>query len=178
MSTCKVQGCRYSTFHMTSAHQCGKCKFFGHGQQECENQHLKKNLESFHNDILNVNDYCKVKGCTFPETHKTEGHCCLYCGKREGHMKLCPIVDSTTIFTHPTQIPVESHILTIAEKKNIQIGFYSTEFGGMGSTWFIRNHNGRLEYFFMYSDSWGQYGKDTSEIPRLNFFLRGYKYQK
>ena len=177
MSTCKVQGCRYSTFHVTSAHQCGKCKFFGHGQVECENQNKKKNLENFHNDTFHVNDYCTMKGCTFPETHKTDGHCCLYCGKREGHMKQCPSIDSTTIFTNPLQIPVESFIIETARKKNIPIGYYSSEFGGMGSTWFIRNHNGKLEYFFMYGDSWGQYGEDTSEMPRLNCFLRGYKHQ-
>lgn len=178
MSICKVKGCRYSTLHVTSSHQCGKCKFLGHGQIECDDKKKKKHLETFHDDSFHVHDYCTEIGCTFPETHKTDGHCCLYCGKRDGHMKLCPSINTKTIFTNPLQIPIESYIIGVAEKKNIKIGFYITEFAGMGSSWFIRNHNGKLEYFFMHGDLWGQYGEDTSEIPRLNCFLRGYKHQE
>jgi len=177
MSICRVHGCRYSTFHVTSAHQCGKCGFFGHGQVECDNKNNKKNMESFHDDVLHVNDYCTVEGCSFPETHKTDGHCCLYCGRRKYHMKQCPSIDTSTIFTNPLRIPIESHIIQLAKDKNIGIGCYIIEHGGMGSTWFIRNHNGKLEYFFMHSDTWGQYGEDTSDMPKLNCFLRGYKHQ-
>lgn len=178
MSICKASGCRYSSFHVTSAHQCGKCKSFGHGRVECNNEYKKKNLELFHNDTLNIKKYCTVNGCKFPETHKTEGHCCLYCGNRSGHMKKCPIVDSTTIFTNPSQFNNDMEIITNANKKNIDIGYYTIEYVGLGCMWFIRNHNKKLEYFFMHSDSWGQYGSDTSDIPRLNCFIRGYKYQE
>ena len=47
----------------------------------------------------------------------------------------------------------------------------------MGCYWFIRrkNINTEFETFFMHSDSWGQYGKKTSEVDILNFFTYGYK---
>jgi hypothetical protein len=176
MSFCRVQNCRYSTFHVTSAHQCGNCKFFGHGQMECIDQNKKNNLEKYHHEIIDHNDFCKVNNCKFPKTHKTSGHCCLYCGKRDTHMNHCP-TNVNTILTDPRDFTCESSIIQIAEKKNIAKGYYIFEYGGLGSTWFIRNNNGKIEYFFMYSDSWGQYGEDTSEIPKINCFLRGYKFQ-
>ena len=40
-----------------------------------------------------------------------------------------------------------------------------------------RNNNGTLEYFFMHSDSWGQYGEETSDVPRLRAFKENYEYQ-
>jgi len=45
----------------------------------------------------------------------------------------------------------------------------------MGSTWYIRNNNRNIEYLFMHSDSWGQYGDDTSDVPILNAFIDGYE---
>ena len=32
---CHVYGCRYSTFHITEGHKCGKCGEHGHGRYEC-----------------------------------------------------------------------------------------------------------------------------------------------
>jgi len=177
MAMCKVSGCRYPSFHVTTCHQCGKCKFFGHGQQECEDQIKKNGLYKYNDDILNFSDYCKVIGCKYPETHVTVGHCCLYCGKRENHMKLCPIIDTSPIFTDPRNIESDEFISNI-EKNMIEIGHYMIKSTGMGCTWFVRNHNNKLEYIFMHSDSWGQYGEDTSDVPKLNCFCKGYKFQE
>lgn len=33
---CKVKGCRYPDFHVSSGHHCPNCKQFGHGQFECD----------------------------------------------------------------------------------------------------------------------------------------------
>ena len=32
---CQVEGCRFSQYHKTRDHQCGKCDKFSHGQREC-----------------------------------------------------------------------------------------------------------------------------------------------
>jgi hypothetical protein len=32
---CKVDGCRFSDYHKTENHECGKCHLLGHGQREC-----------------------------------------------------------------------------------------------------------------------------------------------
>jgi len=67
-----------------------------------------------------------------------------------------------------------------AESQNIELGHYITFYGGMGCTWYARRNamNGGLEYFFMHSDCYGQYGEDTSDMPRMRAFIRGYKMQK
>ena len=45
----------------------------------------------------------------------------------------------------------------------------------MGCMWYIRKNNNIDEYLFLHSDNMGQYGADTSDIPRLNAFIYEYK---
>jgi hypothetical protein len=148
---------------------------FGHGQNECSNENQKKELESHMNDKINYNKRCKILDCTRKDTHSTEGHCCRYCGKRDEHMKQCPNNpnNSTSILTDPTSIANDPR--EHAKKLNIPNGYYTLFYAGMGCSWYVRNNNGNLEYYFMHSDSWGQYGDDTSDIPILNAFLENYK---
>jgi hypothetical protein len=50
----------------------------------------------------------------------------------------------------------------------------------MGCAWYARRNalnGGILEYFFMHSDCYGQYGDDSSDMPRMRSFIRGYKLQ-
>lgn len=176
MQYCKVFGCRYSTTHVTSSHQCGKCNMFGHGQRECQKIDLMKALQQDYQTIPSGH-MCEDSKCLYPYLHTTEGHCCLYCGNRDKtHKKFCPVVDSTCITTNPhgTGLDITEEIKTIP----IKIGHYLIKSAGMGCIWFVRNNNRRIEYFFMHSDSWGQYGEDTNNVPRLNCFLHGYKLQQ
>ena len=101
---CNVSGCRFADFHVTSAHQCGKCEFFGHGQRECNNEVRKELLTTYFNELIPEENKCTIPNCLFPRTHITAGHLCLYCGKRRSHMKQCPIIDNTSIFTDPREL--------------------------------------------------------------------------
>ena len=38
----------------------------------------------------------------------------------------------------------------------------------------IFNNNGKNEYLFIDINNWGQYGKDTSHLPRYKAFTYGY----
>jgi hypothetical protein len=72
MASCQVDSCRYSTFHNTENHQCGKCKRFGHGQRECGAVCIEKlNAFSIHDHWLGVlpkqnfkRDYSKTLNLT------------------------------------------------------------------------------------------------------------------
>ena len=48
---------------------------------------------------------------------------------------------------------------------------------GMGCMMYVKRNDidKPLQYFFMHSDSWGQYGEETSEVPVLEKFMEGYK---
>jgi hypothetical protein len=184
VNTCQVKGCRHRNNHVTSRHTCGNagCLMNGHGKMECMKEYLKKELEKYKNDI--INDPCIVPGCLDPITHTTDGHSCLYCNMRPiltkkqkiKHLKYCPlseynekhkIFDETTINTFDKDFINELLILTN--------GTYTHIYGGMGSTWFIRQDlNGKKQYFMMLTDDWGQYGKETSHMPALKSFVYGY----
>jgi hypothetical protein len=45
---------------------------------------------------------------------------------------------------------------------------------GQGCAYYVRNNNGTKEVFFLHCDSHGQYGDDTSDIPRYLAFIQGY----
>jgi hypothetical protein len=47
-STCKVYGCKYSTFHSTETHKCGKCHHYGHGRVECGSSQKIRDLHTFY----------------------------------------------------------------------------------------------------------------------------------
>jgi len=140
-------------------HKCGKCKLFGHGQVECGKEY------NFANSPGTVSVSCDIIGCYDPWSHTTQGHDCLYCNKKEGHLKLCPVREGFPIYeTRP------------GEQLTILPGTFLHRYCGMGcSEYFRKLPNRDLEYFFMHSDSWGQYGEDTSEVPQLMAFLYGFK---
>jgi hypothetical protein len=50
---------------------------------------------------------------------------------------------------------------------------YTRVYAGQGCIWFVKRVNGRLRTFFMHGDSWGQYGPDTSDVPRMEAFIAG-----
>ncbi len=175
MSLCKIYGCRYANTHVTNGHKCGKCNCFGHGQVECGDENKYKSLQKYFSDVLPNLEFCQVRNCSHPHLHKTSGHSCRFCGKHQGHMKQCPIINPSYLFDDPKQVGLD--ITDEIKNININIGHYVMRYGGMGSFWYVRNNNGNIEYFFLHSDSMGQYGEDTSHIPRLNAFLYNYNWQ-
>jgi hypothetical protein len=172
--SCKVYGCRHLNDHCTIMHQCGKCKLFGHGQRECGSLKLMDSLEVYKSErFTDSNNHCKVINCDEPDTHTTNGHCCMYCGKRdEQHLKRCPKVGGEYI-TDPLSIGFDPR--GVGESQELDSGTFTYFYGGMGCQWYIRNNNGTIEYFFLHSDEVGQYGPDTSSIPCLVAFTHKYK---
>jgi hypothetical protein len=165
---CKVKGCRFSSFHVTSRHECGTCKNLGHGKVECNNKNLQNILNQYNKDTININDRCKYINCIDPETHKTDGHTCIYCHSANKHLKKCPIINNYIIED-------DNKFYDIKFDK-LQNGEYTNVYSGMGCTIFIRKNKDKLEYYFMHSDSWGQYGDDSSDVPILNSFIYKYTY--
>lgn len=183
-NTCQVNGCRFSEEHTTERHCCGNCKFNGHGLMECEKEYLIKELEKFKGDF--IFNWCEIEGCIDQSTHTTKGHSCLYCDARLDniHLPYCPnnvntINSNSNSNSICDNLSVFNNIL-IDYIKDVKIKIkpnqYTKTDGGMGCTWFIRNNNGKKEYLFMHSDSWGQYGTNTSHLPRFKAFIYGYTF--
>jgi hypothetical protein len=175
MILCKVYGCRYANTHVTNGHKCGKCNQFGHGQIECNNEQKCKALDIYIYDKMPNSDYCQILNCSHPHLHKTDAHCCRYCGKHNRHMKHCPIVKPIYSYDDPKFVALD--ITDQIKNTHIEVGHYIITDAGMGCTWYVRNNNNQIEYFLLHSDSQGQYGEDTSDIPKLNAFLYNFKWQ-
>ena len=63
---CQVTHCRFKTFHVTSAHRCGKCKLHGHGILECgDNDKINTLSLSSKYDVLNPMDHCNITNCNY-----------------------------------------------------------------------------------------------------------------
>jgi len=174
---CKVLGCRYAEYHTTSYHLCGLCKKFGHGQKECKNKKNKEELSKYYNDTLPIQIQCCIITCKNKTTHTTDTHICNYCHKfyYQSHLKNCPNNPNFDgeLTNNPDYCGIDPRNNNFISK--IRVGYYTSTPGGMGSTWYIRNNNRNIEYLFMHSDSWGQYGDDTSDVPILNAFIDGYE---
>lgn len=81
---CRVAGCRYKNTHRTTAHKCGTCDDFGHGQKECGNDVLTRDLyhpthysmfsDTF--DALQDKDIynCESPVCYYRQTHDSSAH--------------------------------------------------------------------------------------------------------
>jgi hypothetical protein len=182
MAYCKVANCRYADTHTTVAHKCGKCGGYGHGQIECGKLAAIQNLSFYFLETVAPEDRCAVACCPNSATHTNSGHVCAFCDCHEhAHLKNCP-----NNVSGGARIPVTDDPLSIgfdprpnAESQNIMPGHYITFYGGMGCAWYARNnkYTNSLEYFFLHSDARGQYGDDSSDIPRLRAFTDTYKLQ-
>ena len=119
---CRVTGCRFPLFHVTSGHQCGSCHEYGHGILECGSESSMQKLSRHHSDRVRVS--CSVFGCRYADLHSTEGHRCYHCGAF-GHASrdhiACPVcrmrqVRGTFIGTF-----VESRCVVCFEHRNVNI---------------------------------------------------------
>lgn len=81
--SCKVFGCRHAETHVSLGHQCGVCKAFGHGQQECYSL----------TQILPQEKWCTVRGCQKRKLHTVEAHVCPDCNTR-GERCSCQVISA------------------------------------------------------------------------------------
>ena len=179
MKYCFVEGCRFNNSHITSRHICGNnCVFpMGHGKVECNNTLKINALSQFNNQVININQQCSIPNCLDKHTHTTPGHNCLYCFKfNNNHSKQCPVINNNNICDNINDFQ-NIFIDNPSINYNINTGFYDSSYGGMGSTIFFRKNiiTNNIDYLFMHSDSWGQYGDDSSDVPKLRAFIHGYK---
>jgi hypothetical protein len=157
MNHCTAQNCRYPTSHTIDAHRCGACRKFGHSAPQC------KKISP-----LPTKEYCTVKFCTFPQSHKTCAHFCYYCSDIHDE-KHCEKYKSNDIIKG-----VKDKAHKILGRIDNQI--YCEVYGGMGCVYMAKRDSvlDYIQLFFMHSDAWGQYGEESSDVPKMEKFLSGY----
>ena len=134
-----------------------------HGINECKDIELCNKLKEYMND--SIDKPCTITDCVKKTTHITEAHSCLYCYCiNSNHLKSCPC-NGISICDIDPEYETDNH--------NILKGHYVEEYVGMGCEMYVRNNNGNIEYLFMHSDNWGQYGDDFNDTPRYNAFIYG-----
>ncbi len=180
--SCKIRGCRYASYHNTAQHECGTCHQLGHGRVECKNDKLKRELSTLSPQVVS----CKIRGCRYASSHDTAQHECGNCHKlghgriecKHGKHRKRKLPNQASLLSQVdnphTMGAIGAEILRDTQNLSIKNGQYTVHYGGMGSTWYIRNNKNIIEYLFMHGDSWGQYGKQTSDVPRLNAFLQNF----
>ena len=173
---CHVKGCRFPLSHITKRHHCGKCHRLSHGQTECQRIYKIKALEKYYNDSLPKQQQCTIQTCIDPYSHTTDAHVCLYCWQRTGHLKNCPSISSTDIYYFNKKLQ-HKYFKKYMTNQSLRPNTYVSIFGPLGSLFYIRCNisTSTYEYFIMDNDSWGQYGNDANDVPKLNKFLYGYE---
>ena len=135
-----------------------------HGINECKDIELCNKLKEYMND--SIDKPCTITDCVKKTTHITEAHSCLYCYCiNSNHLKSCPC-NGISICDIDPEYETDNH--------NILKGHYVEEYVGMGCEMYVRNNNGNIEYLFMHSDNWGQYGEDSSHLPKYKAFIYGF----
>ena len=156
--TCRVQGCRHSTYHTTVAHRCGACGEFGHGRMECQNPRERERLSRYHGETINFLRRCTVPNCPHPETHSTQSHHCTKCGNL--HQEDNCIIQNLDV--HMARFNQEHYLnyfqpmnfANVHRDHNVVVPIQL----GLGSQLFVRMKDGIMTSLFMHQDSWGQYG--------------------
>jgi len=100
---------------------------------------------------------------------------CEFCEKTENlHTLRCPNAGFTVRDPIEDVGPDFQFILN----EQISPNTYKEIWVGQGCSYLVRNNNGTKEVFFLHCDSHGQYGDDTSDIPRYRAFIKGYEEHK
>lgn len=189
---CKIEDCQYKNLHTTRAHHCSKCGQ-NHSIKVCpinigikSNNDYKIECPLCKKENTIKRDQKKIYGCDntcciclvnsvevfFPEC----GHICVCLGCLE-KIDTNKITDDAknNIYIEPG---ISDTVITDAKNlfKNKRNKVYTTVYGGMGCTWYIRRdfQDGELMGFFLHSDCQGQYG--VNHIPLAESFVSGYTY--
>ena len=96
---------------------------------------------------------------------------CEYCKKTGTHTERCPNAGFQVCDPIEDIGPDFQFILN----KRIPPNTYMEFWVGQGCAYYVRNNKGAKEIFFLHCDSHGQYGDDTSDIPRYCAFIKGYQ---
>ena len=159
---CMTEGCNNPEIHLTSAHRCENCGEFGHGIQECGKRELMQALKIHENDRFPTSLRCRIEGCRFRHSHKTEAHMCSKC--HGNHSAIHCVIQ-----------PLENHIEQFGDNGFVWLktfdyhNFLETydnvvidEYAGMGCGLVIRKkHDG---IYSMFLDS---YSYDVSVYNRF-----------
>jgi hypothetical protein len=95
---------------------------------------------------------------------------CEFCEKTGSHTERCPNAGFQVCDPIEDICPDFQFILNKCIPPSTYMEFYV----GQGCAYYVRNNNGTKEVFFLHCDSHGQYGDDTSDIPRYLAFIKGY----
>lgn len=87
---CTVENCRFSQYHVTSGHKCGKCGQHGHGLMECGSPVKLSKLSSSLSTILPPKLQCNFGECKYKQYHTTNGHQCSKCKELLHSSSTCP----------------------------------------------------------------------------------------
>lgn len=166
---CKVQHCRFNQCHINEGHLCGKCNQYGHGQIECGNDTKLDKLKKSYGLVMPFNMRCTISGCKFPWSHNTRSHNCHKCFKNHS---------SRDCIIQPLEHYINKFGLDQERINSIEYYFnnagqncYIIVYAGMGCNLYFKKNNDIIEGLFMHSDSFGQYGVETSDKPTLDKFI-------
>jgi hypothetical protein len=191
---CSVLNCKFKWSHAKEAHHCSNCGERCHGVATCPLITYKikcpicREINDIKRDQQNI--FGSNEECCICLTNKaniflpTCGHVCI-CNECCVKLDILTSVDERNVIDLSDRIVILSdlpiHIIddvnyifhTFDENEG---KIYTTCYGGMGCTWFIRRDSKILpiEGFFMHSDNWGQYGIETDDRPYMNIFIDGY----
>jgi hypothetical protein len=182
---CLVEGCKHPKTHVTKGHCCGTCDHFGHGQLECNKPQHKVVLAQY-NNTLPSHLQCTLSSCRYPQYHTNAGHQCTMCSKFGHSMPNCPSTShkyALNKFISIVSCNSSTDTINLSHKALKKFGdtdgkIYTEVYHGMGCVMFFRRKSiyGDIEYIFIHSDSWGQYGKgeQLDHTPYYNQFKYGY----
>ena len=166
--TCKVKNCRFYTSHTTSGHLCGKCGKFGHGQIECGNHGKIDYLSKYNDEIMPVHIQCSFNGCLHKHNHIKDAHHCHKCLRKHSPDDCIIQTYDKLVERYGFEGTLQNFDITnfrLYHQTSPYPKSYTKIFLGMGCCAFIRNINGEILTIFMHSDSWGQYGHTSSDLP-------------
>ena len=179
---CRARACRFKTFHTTLGHTCGfeGCAHpTGHGQMEhlsqkvddmgCHGEDWKKILFRHRDDKMPDHLKCTLSGCKYNWSHNKTSHQCKKCLQNGEHTtSKCPIndyYDSVSNWNLP-----QNEIVEFFQRHGE--GFIEY-YVGMGCILYIKKMNNEITTMFLHSDSHGQYGPHTNDLPTRDFFIIG-----
>lgn len=177
---CRARGCRFKDKHTTLGHKCGihGClNPYGHGQGE----HFCQKVDSCGiptnqwNDVLKNEKnkrlpdqlQCQLQGCKYKWSHSNGSHQCKKCLRYGAHTTSNCLINSFDASLIEWSLP-EEYLTRFFGLNND--GFI--EFNvGMGCILYIKKQENEMSTMFLHSDSWGQYGEQTSDLPTRIYFI-------
>ena len=139
---------------------------------ECRDDAQKDRLRSFFGETLAPEMFCRF-GCSNRHTHTREAHHCGACGERGHTSSMCGRI----VFPregYSGMLSATRNKQAFELLKNKPLGSVVHLPAGMGCSLFykkVANAGAPMDTFFLHSDSHGQYGRETSDLPHLERFL-------